>query len=57
MIYVCAHCDRDMTDLKTDGDEVDHNLICASCSKDLLRLLKRAKEIQISLLYHFRKIL
>ncbi|MBA7495236.1 hypothetical protein ES702_05816 [subsurface metagenome] len=57
MIYVCAHCDREMMELKTEGDDLNHDLICAMCSHELDKLLKKAKEIQFALLNHFRRIL
>ncbi|MBA7495891.1 hypothetical protein ES702_06487 [subsurface metagenome] len=57
MIYVCAHCDREMTDLRTEGDDLNHDLICAVCSQELDDLFQKAKEIQISLLHHFRRVL
>lgn len=31
MIFICKWCGRDLTHLKTDGDEVCEDFICQEC--------------------------
>jgi len=56
MIYVCSHCHHEMTDLRTEGHDVNSDLICATCAKAVYDLLKKAREIQYLLLNYFRTI-
>ena len=55
MIYVCNNCGRLINELNTPGDEVNKDLVCPECSKDLQELLKRAKQIQSALLHLFKR--
>jgi len=56
MVFLCSHCGWEISRLKTPGDEVNTNLLCPQCSQDLLKLLKKAKEIQQLLERHFQKL-
>ncbi len=34
MRYFCSNCGNEMPELKTDGDEVNRDLICQSCYEE-----------------------
>lgn len=50
MIYVCNICGYEILPLKTNGDGVNKDFVCADCAKEIQGLLKEAKKIQVSFL-------
>ena len=52
MIYKCNHCDAEIPELRTDGDEVNHKFICPHCAENLKDFFRRANEIQHLLQAH-----
>ena len=56
MIYVCNHCGLPINELRTLGDDVNKDLICPKCAKEIEDLLKNAKKIQLALLERFQLI-
>lgn len=56
MIFECNHCGKEIPELRTDGDEINHEFICPACTKDLREFFRRANEIQHLLQAHIDKV-
>lgn|GEM_PF-5037764 len=49
MKYFCNHCRKEIPELKTPGEDSNHDFTCPKCAKDMDNLLRSAREIQRSL--------
>jgi len=51
MIFKCNLCGHEMKNLRTPGDEINDNLICPGCAKEIKEALDQIKKIKTSIHY------
>jgi len=44
MIYVCNHCETEILELRTPGDEMNRNFLCPPCAKVVKEDLKKHQD-------------
>jgi len=49
MIFECNLCGKPMHELNTPGDEINDNLICPKCAKEIKQALDQIKKIKTSI--------
>ena len=50
MIFNCNLCGDKMDNLTTPGDEINDNLICPKCAKQIMEAIHRIKKLRTSVL-------
>jgi len=49
MIFKCNLCGKPLYELNTPGDEINDNLICPQCAKEIKQALDQIKKIKTSI--------